>query len=102
MGKNRDSLSIIADILEVTSSGASKTRIMFRANLSYKLLEKYLTAVVKAGFVRHEGFSYVLTDVGQKFLNEYRAFRKVHVQAEKMLENLSCERDRLFRLCKSS
>jgi predicted transcriptional regulator len=42
LGKNRDRLSIVAAILEAVNSGASKTRIMFSANLSFSLLEKYL------------------------------------------------------------
>lgn len=40
LGKNRDRLSIVAAILEAVNSGASKTRIMFSANLSFSLLEK--------------------------------------------------------------
>jgi len=41
----------VADILEAANSGANKTHIMFGANLSFKLLEKYLGLVVDAGFV---------------------------------------------------
>jgi predicted transcriptional regulator len=42
MGKYRDGLGIIADILHAAGSGAKKTRIMGVANLSYTLFEKYL------------------------------------------------------------
>ncbi len=31
--------------------GANKTRIMYRANLGFRLLEKYLAMAVNAGFV---------------------------------------------------
>lgn len=102
MGKNRDSLSIVADILGSAESGAIKTRIMFQANLSFKLLEKYLGAAVTAGLIRVEGCTYALTDNGREFLRQYRSFHERHIQAEKMLEDLTCERDRLSRLYKST
>ena len=35
LGKNRDRLCIVAAILEATNLGASKTRVMFMANLNY-------------------------------------------------------------------
>jgi len=46
LGKYRDSLCIVAAILESANSGASKTRIMYQANLSFSLLEKYLDVAV--------------------------------------------------------
>ena len=52
LGKNRDRLSIVAAILEAVNAGANKTRIMLRANLSFKLLEKYLDISIRAGFIK--------------------------------------------------
>ncbi len=101
MGKNRDRLSILASILEATGSGATKTRIMFRANLSFKLLEKYLDAVISAGFVRFEGSIYALTDLGREFLKQYKNFHDRHVEAQKLLETLDYEHEKLLRLCKN-
>src|SRR3989304_1871834 len=37
--KNRDRVRIVADLLEAAGSGSGKTKIMFGANLSFKLLE---------------------------------------------------------------
>jgi predicted transcriptional regulator len=68
LGKNRDRLCIVAAILEAANSGVSKTRVMFMANLSFKLLEKYLGVVLGAGFVRVEGCRYMLTERGREFL----------------------------------
>jgi predicted transcriptional regulator len=102
LGKNRDSLIIIANILESAERGAIKTRIMFQANLSFKLLEKYLSSAVTSGLVRVEGCKYALTDRGREFLTQYKLFHERKVQAEKLLEDLSDERDRLSRLCKTS
>lgn len=75
MGKNRDSLSIVADILEGTGSGASKTRIMFAANLSFKLLEKYLDLVLQAGLITVESRKYQLTEQGQRFFETIPPFQ---------------------------
>lgn len=103
MGKNRDGLILVADILEAANiGGTSKTRIMYRANLSFKLLEKYLGAAASVGFIRVEDCKYVLTDHGRDFPKQYRGFQERHIQAEKSLEYLSFERDRLARLYKSS
>ena len=38
----RDRMKIISDILEITRHGSTKTRIMYRANLSYDQLIRYL------------------------------------------------------------
>ena len=83
MGKNRDGLNIVADVLESAESGASKTHIMFQANLSFKLLEKYLSTTVTAGLIRVEDGTYALTDHGREFLKLYSSFHERHVQAER-------------------
>ncbi len=99
MGKNRDRLSIVASILDAANSGASKTRIMFRANLSFKLLEKYMDSVVSASLVRVEGSTYFVTELGKEFLRRFKNYHERYVEAEKFLENLSSERESLARLC---
>ena len=102
MGKNRDRLCIVADILEAANSGANKTHIMFGANLSFKLLEKYLGLVVGAGFVCVEGSQFVLTEHGKEFLRQYKEHKEHYIGAKKMLETLDCERDKLDSMCGTS
>ena len=99
MGKNRDRLSIVAAILDAANSGASKTRIMFSANLSFSLLEKYLDVTAKAGFVQVSDHKYVITESGRSFLREYKHFNERYEKAQKMLDSLSSERERLAKLC---
>jgi predicted transcriptional regulator len=101
MGKNRDRLSIVASILLSANSGTSKTHIMQKANLSFKLLEKYLDSVVSASLLRHEGSKYLLTDSGREFLKRYKDYEDHHAEAEKNLKNLASEHERLSRLCES-
>jgi predicted transcriptional regulator len=99
LGKNRDRISIIAAILEAANSGASKTRIMFQANLSFSLLEKYLEVAGTAGFVQNGSGKYKLTELGKEFLREYKHFHERFDRAQKMLDSLGSERERLARLC---
>ncbi len=95
MGKNRDSLRIVADILNSINSGANKTKIMFSANLSFKLLEKYLTIVVNSGLVQINGSKYELTLQGQEFVKKYSSFQERSISAHKLLESLDFERKNL-------
>ena len=99
MGKNRDRLSIVAAILEAANPGTSKTRIMFSANLSFSLLEKYLEVADQAGFLEMNGSKYHLTELGQEFLREYKHFHERYDHAQKILESLGSERRKLFKLC---
>ena len=99
MGKNRDRLSIIAAILEAANMGASKTRIMFAANLSFSLLEKYLAVALKSDFVRVEGYRYSLTEHGREFLKQYKYFEDRYIRAQTLLESLSSEREKLALSC---
>lgn len=101
LGKNRDRLNITACILVVANFGASKTHIMKKANLSFKLLEKYLHSVVSSGLLRLEGSKYVLTENGRMFLKRYADYHMRYMAAERDLENLSFEREKLCRLCEA-
>ena len=95
MVKNRDGLSIVAAILEAARYGASKTRIMNTANLSFRLLEKYLDSAVNVGFVKSENSRYVLTEQGWMFLKRYQSFMERYSRVQKALEDLCSEREQL-------
>ena len=99
MGKNRDRVSIIAAILEAANSGSTKTRIMFKANLSFMLLEKYLNVSVNADLVSVEGPTYKLTVRGREYLKQYKLFEERYIKAQKLLETLDDERERLSQSC---
>jgi predicted transcriptional regulator len=102
MGKNRDRLCIVADILQAAFSGANKTHIMFGANLSFKLLEKYLDVAMNANFLRIEGSRFVLTEQGREFLRQYKYFVERYAMAQQSLESLDGEREKLGLMCQVS
>ena len=73
--KNRDRASIAADILSVASKGARKTRIMYKANLSYDQLVEYLKLLVDMGLLEERILEnernpkvYVTTQKGRDFV----------------------------------
>jgi len=72
---NRGRLEIIYAILSVCRKPAGKTRILYKCNLSYEQLLRYLRYLVSRGLVdspekgRKELFQ--VTDRGRRFLQEY-------------------------------
>jgi len=72
---NRGRLEIIYAILSVCRKPVGKTRILYRCNLSYDQLMKYLRYLASRGLVdsvekgRKEFFQ--VTDKGRKFVEEY-------------------------------
>ena len=99
LGKNRDRLSIIAAILEAVNLGACKTKIMFSANLSFRLLEKYLDICLRSGFVELNGTKYSLTEQGASMLKQYRHLQERYNRAQKVFNNLVSQRERLSHSC---
>jgi predicted transcriptional regulator len=102
LGKNRDRLGIIAAVLEASRAGSSKTHIMFKANLSFKLLEKYLTLVTEAGFVHLKDSSYNLTIRGEEFLERYKTFQTEFSKLKQSLDALGDEQANLEKQCLTS
>ncbi len=75
MVKYRDKLRIIADVLNIVSDGARKTKIMYKANLSYTLVCRYLNEVLAADLAScNDEECYVLTRKGKEFLNRFERY----------------------------
>lgn len=99
----RDRLDIIADILNVASKNAKKTQIMYQANLSYKVLQRYLNEVVDASLIQFEDDHqyYLLTGKGQEYLDAYKEYARISKSMEKRLNDFSMKRRLLEALCPS-
>ena len=97
----RDRLDIIADILNVASREAKKTQIMYQANLSYKVLQRYLNEVVTASLIRfeHNKQCYLLTGKGHEYLDAYKEYARCSKTMEKRLNDFSTKRKTLENLC---
>jgi len=99
MGRHRNRLQIIADVLRIVRRGSRKTRIMRRARLSYTLLCRYLADVVKADLVSFENESYVLTGKGRRFLDRFDVYSQHCEHLNDHLNTVSSERTELERMC---
>jgi predicted transcriptional regulator len=67
-------MDIAADILEIAQGGAIKTRIMYRAFLSFPQLKEYLELLTDQGLLEHvkEEKVYSTTEKGRRFLKMYK------------------------------
>jgi len=50
--ERRDRIHIMAEIMEVAKGSQLKTRIMYRANLSFSQVNEYLSFLTEMGFLR--------------------------------------------------
>ena len=101
MGNYRGRLDIIADILHVASRNAKKTRIMYQANLSYKVLQRYLAELTRASLINYEDEKqcYILTAKGREFLEAYQKYSKTNKHIEKRLTDVRTKEKVLNDLC---
>ncbi len=73
-GRRRTRLEIVSDILELALRGTRKTHIMYRSNLSFEQLEKYLDLLLAKALlevkVNDVGKVYQTTRKGEELLRE--------------------------------
>ena len=71
--KYRSRTEIVSNILVAANGGATKTKIMYKAFLSYAQLKEYLTVLLQNGLLEYEGENTVFktTSKGIKFLAIY-------------------------------
>jgi predicted transcriptional regulator len=68
----RDKIDIIADILKVALHGAKKTHIVYKANLNFNVLKKYIIRLEEKGLLmKVDGGHYMTTKKGSQFLEQY-------------------------------
>jgi predicted transcriptional regulator len=91
MSKHRSQENIIADILLIVGTKPKKTHIMFKANLSYELLNKYLDKLVEAKLIKYRriGTFYELTARGSTYLTAYNDYENLRNQLEIYKSTLS-------------
>ena len=77
--KYRSSTEIMDSILRSLETGATRTRIMYKAYLSYSQLKEYLSLLEKKRLLRYDEGSqiYVITDKGLRFMNAYEEIREL-------------------------
>ena len=72
--KYRSRTDIVSQILEAANGGATKTKIMYKAYLSYAQLKEYLSILMENGLLEYEEgeLKYKTTEKGLRFMRTYR------------------------------
>ena len=66
----RDRLDIMISILQIAREPARKTHILYRANINYYQLMRYLKMLEGLGMIeRKRNSGYIITDKGRMFLS---------------------------------
>lgn len=80
-GKNlrRGKFEIIGEILSLTTEPSAKTSVVYRANLNFSIVNRYLDLLLRNGLVRVTGGSskkYQITEKGLEFLDAFRNLKE--------------------------
>jgi predicted transcriptional regulator len=67
----RNNLDICADILKVSRGGAKKTHLVYRANLNFKIVKRYLNELMESELLESDGDMFYLTEKGSWFIERY-------------------------------
>ena len=75
----RSRTDIVGSILEAANGGATKTKIMYKAFLSYAQLKEYLTVLLENGLLEYEeGRQFFrTTEKGVRLLQMYNQFDEI-------------------------
>ena len=96
----RRKIEIVADILDVAKNGARRTQIMYKGNLSYKLLNKYLRMLIEADLIECEGdLNYIITLKGGEFLEIFKQYKRQYKQISKRINLLKSYKVMLEKMC---
>jgi predicted transcriptional regulator len=76
---------------------------MYQANLSYRVLQKYLAEITGASLISFEDERrcYILTAKGREFLDAYQEYFKTNIQVEKRVDDVRTKKKVLEELCSS-
>ena len=85
--KNRSRTEIVSSILDAANGGANKTKIMYKAFLSYGLLREYLSLLMENNLLEYLDRTqiYKTTEKGLYFL-------KIHDEIGELLQTITIKK----------
>ena len=78
----RNDIDICADILTVARVGAKKTHLVYKANLNFTIIKKYLSRLSEHSLISSDNGQYITTEAGVKFLDNYQKFTSLYLRGE--------------------
>jgi len=69
--RRRNNLDICADILRVSRGGAIKTHLVYKCNLNFNIVKKYITGLTESGLLEKNGDRFYATEEGILFIDRY-------------------------------
>ena len=78
MGKlsvRRTSYEISSDILRVARGGALKSHLVYKANLNFEVIQRYLGHLIKGGLIENSGRIFRTTEKGVEFIIRFQRFK---------------------------
>lgn len=76
MKRNRD--EIISKILSISIGGASKTRIVYQANLNFRTVGPYLDLLIKTNMIEVRREQQILYETTQKGIDLMKSINQIH------------------------
>ena len=77
--RRRNEVDIWGDILTVAQGGAKKTKIVYQANLNFKIGKKYIDHLISSGLLRGprgENQIFRTTEKGVGYINYFNGFKE--------------------------
>ncbi len=71
----RNNMDITAELLYVAKNGARKTHLVYKANLNFVLIKKYLVRLTENGLLESVDERFYTTDKGARFLDQYEIMK---------------------------
>lgn len=79
-GKRRNAMEIVVNILEEAKDGINKTRLVYRTNLNFLLIQRYINYLTDKGLmeIRNDPNPvYVTTEKGKALLEEFGKIKEI-------------------------
>lgn len=70
--------NIISEILDICKDGASKTRIVYQANLNFRTVNPYIDLLIKNGLIDVSHGKSVLYETTEKGMNLLDNFKQIN------------------------
>jgi predicted transcriptional regulator len=68
----RSNMDICVDILKAAEGGANKTRIVYQANLNFKIVKNYLKKLIEKDLLESADKFFITTQKGEEFIEQYK------------------------------